>query len=153
LTFAVAIAMADDNATKAMRMHAADFDKAMMAGDIGWFEKVSGPNFIEWDSQGHKADRTKAIQEIKASFALMKTSEISTTVTNVKEKGGAVTATFVTAMHGKLRHPKAPAKGIVSMEMTYDEHWVKEKGEWKIQWLRGVKDTMTVDGKPFGGGM
>ena len=57
---AVAIASAED-AKSVMQKMAAEFDKAMVAKDIKWFEKVAAADYHEKDASGKTVDRKTAM--------------------------------------------------------------------------------------------
>lgn len=146
---AVAVASAED-AMMVMRKQAADFDRAMMTKDMKWFETVAAADYHEIDGQGHKVDRKTAIAMMKQQLSMGSIDKIKTTVVSAKQKGDKIVCVSNSTMSGKMMmSPQAKKQSKVDGNMLYEETWTKNGNKWMIHQLKTIKQTMTVDGKPF----
>ncbi len=48
-----------------------------------------------------------------------------------------------------LQAPGSKKQSKMVGDTLYDEKWSKEHGQWKVHWLKTLKDTGTIDGKPM----
>lgn len=148
LLIAAALTHAEDLKKVAVQ-HEAEFRKAMMTGQFGWFERVAAPDFFEVDRPGHKMNRADSLAQIKAGVGTVKVKTLDSKVVKVKPTAKGYVATV--EVHMVLNLPASPGQkpAVVDSQMRYEETWSKDKGVWKMHSLNTLSDKSTLNGKPM----
>lgn len=148
LLTAAALAQAED-LNKMAAQHEAEFKKAMMTGDMGWFERVAAPDYVEYEKPGMKTDRKQSMAMMKSSMAGVKIKTFENKVEKVQPKGKGMVVTTNCHMVMVMPAAKGAKPMVMDAHMRYEETWSKDGGVWKIHVLRTLSDKSTMDGKPM----
>jgi len=153
-TFALFASAGAEDLNKVAAQHEREFVKAMKTKDIKWFESVGAPDYHEIDMKGKVTDRAKAITGMKQMFASGKVDTMTAKVLSVTGSGNNMVVIMDAHMTGTMKFdPKAKKPSKVVGSMKFQESWSKTKGKWMIHELKSLSEKMTVDGKPYAGGM
>jgi hypothetical protein len=125
---------------------------AFMKKDIGAFEKITREvttSDFKYVENGKTETYDDMIAGMKQSFAMMqKMKSADSKILNLSVHGDTGTCETRHRMVSISEGPDHKAHTMVFSGVSKDG-FRKESGEWKMSSMEWVKETMTMDGKPF----
>lgn len=126
--------------------------KAFMKKDVGAFEKATR-GFMTKDfkctENGKTMSYDQMVADMKVTFAqFTKVTSAKTAMVSAKETGNKANSVSTHAISATMVGPDKKSHKLVMIGTTNDT-WVKTGKDWKMSSMKWVKQTMTMDGKPF----
>jgi hypothetical protein len=157
LALTMGAARADDLATvrEAMQQKTKWYVAALTLRDASWFQDALTPDFKETqkgaDGKLKSFTKTETIDLLKQMFAaLTSVDRVSASVKSVRLEGRSAVIVTETMFRGRLAGPQGKVLAIVD-DSTDEETWVPDGADWKVKFVRTLKETAFVDGKPING--
>ena len=126
---------------------------AMRTKDAAAIKSLEGPSFTEKDNQGKTYTKVESNQMMRQQFEMVKSMiKFSLKVTGLKISGKTAAATTEFTMKGKMKLPTDGNVHDVSITGSTKDKLVKSSKGWQFLSSEDLKQTMTVDGKPYNAG-
>ncbi len=128
-------------------------EAAMRAKSPTKVMELCSADFKWLDSKGTSMDRKQLEQQIKMQLsAVQKIDTMTNKIEKLTVKGNTVIARTNGVFEATLKlTPDAKKTSRLKSVSLTDDTWIKTPKGWLLKQVKSIKETVTLDGKPFGG--
>lgn len=131
----------------------AKMEAALKAKDLAGVMKFFSNDFTWIDAKGTKSNKAQIEAQMKLQMsAIQKVHRATTKILKLTPKDGTQVARTEGVFEADLKlNPQATKPSRFKSVSITEDTWVKSQTGWGLRQVKTVKETMTLDGKPFGG--
>lgn len=151
----VAVAASVADVRKDLEAVYARLNSAMLKKDVSTVIGLCTKEFVYTTQSGENLTRGRMEDQLKAQMrAIKKVVTVTIKIDKVTQKGAEVVARTTGVFEADIMlSPDAKKASRLKSTSVTDDTWVQSAGKWMLKKVKAVKETSTLDGKPFNSGM
>jgi len=151
----VAAALGVADVRKDLEAVYARLNSAMLKKDVASVIGLCTKDFVYATPSGANLTRGQMEEQLKGQMrAIKKVVAVTIKIDKVTQKGAEVVARTTGVFEADIvLTPDAKKASRLKSTSVTDDTWVQVGGKWMLKKVKGVKETSTLDGKPFSSGM